>query len=115
MGPNGRGITGSYNVLTTTNSAGTFTVAPSALPKGFQGAQVVVVGEVDQAGLAGLASAQQHNFRIDQTPPTITGIGQINGTTPPSPANLSSLQSLTLDVQDPVNPTSGITWRPPRR
>jgi len=53
--------------------------------------------------LAGLSSSQQYAFRIDKTPPTITGIGQINGAAPPSPPNLSLLQSLTLDVQDPVN------------
>ena len=103
MGGGGRGHVGNYDILATTNSVGTFTIAPPALPEGYQRAQVVVVGAVDQPGLAGLSSSQQYAFRIDKTPPTITGIGQINGAAPPSPPNLSLLQSLTLDVQDPVN------------
>ena len=103
VGGGGRGHVGTYDILATTNSVGTFTIAPPALPEGYQRAQVVVVGAVDHPGLAGLSSSQQYAFRIDKTPPTITGIGQINGAAPPSPANLSLLQSLTLDVQDPVN------------
>src|SRR5271157_1439857 len=101
--PNYRGYVGNYDVLTTTNAAGTFTVAPPALPEGFQRAQVVVVGQADQPPLPGFSSSQQHAFRIDKTAPLVTG-GLINGVTPLSPPpNLSSLQSLTLDVVDPVN------------
>ena len=103
VGGGGRGYTGNFDVQATTNSAGTFTIAAPPLPEGFQQSQIVVVGQADQPPLPGLSSSHISAFRIDKTPPLVSGVGQVNGATPPSPSNLSSLQSLTFNVTDPVN------------
>ena len=108
VGGGGRGFTGSYDVQVTTNAAGTFAVTPSVpLPQGYQSAQIVVLGEADSPPLPGYSSAKQSAFRIDVTPPSVTGISQVNGTPTSSPTtpptNLSTLSSLTFNVQDPVN------------
>src|SRR5271157_1579314 len=101
--PNYIGFVGNYDVPATTNSAGTFTIAPPALPEGFQYAQVVVVGLPDNP--PGLSSSQEYAFRIDKSPPTVLGVASVNGAPPPTPSNFSSLQTLTLNVQDPVKQT----------
>ena len=79
VGGGGRGYTGTYDVSVTTNSAGTFSVSAPVLPEGFQSAMVVVVGQADLPPLPGLSSQQQHSFRIDKTPPLVTGVSQVNG------------------------------------
>ncbi len=53
VGGGGRGYSGTYDVLTTTDSTGTFTVTAPPLPEGFQYAVAVVVGQPDQPPLPG--------------------------------------------------------------
>jgi hypothetical protein len=121
VGSGGRGITGSFDLHVNTDASGAFTIPVSAisgspvLPEGFQRAQAVVVGQTD-AGGAGLASSQSHAFRTDYTKPTVTA-ARLTATspilpTPPSTTPLSSLQTLTLFVQDQVNPTTSFLATP---
>src|SRR5208282_1285545 len=121
VGTGGRGVTytsGSAVEPEVTNASGSFTVAAPTLPEGLQSVGIVVVGEEDRVGPPtpppndGLASFQQYSFRIDTTAPQVTAVGQINGAAPPSPPNLSLLQTLTLDVEDPVKPTSSYLATP---
>jgi len=113
VGLSGRGFTGSYDELVTTDANGTFTVTPPGppngpLPQGFQEAIAVVVGQVDQPPQAGLASSYTDAFRIDNTAPMITSARTPTVNPLPLPGgvtNVPSLTSLTLVVQDPVLPT----------
>ncbi|MGP0069534.1 MAG: S8 family serine peptidase, partial [Isosphaeraceae bacterium] len=113
VGSSGRGYTGSYNLVVTTNADGSFSVtAPSALPEGFQDAVAVVVGQADSPPLPGLASTYTDAFRIDKTAPEITAASFAQGgtalplpnQTPTNTTNITSLSSLSLTVVDPVNP-----------
>jgi hypothetical protein len=118
----GRGYVGSFDVSTTTDASGTFTVtAPPNLVEGFQSAVAVVVGQADQPPLPGLSSSLTDDFRIDKTPPQILSASLTQGgaTLPlPNPvpgepagtphiSNLSSLSTLSLNVVDMITPTSG--------
>ena len=68
-GPNGRGFAGSFDVTTTTNATGHFTIQAPSLPEGYQTVRIVVVGEPDIPPQAGLSSSFDHSFRIDTTGP----------------------------------------------
>src|SRR5262249_39375111 len=80
---------------------------PATLPEGFQRAQVVVVGQsaVDTTK-PGLASAQDHAFRIDNTPPQVASSSLAAGST------INQLSSISLSVVDNSNPTSGFLATP---
>ncbi len=112
VGAGGRGYTGAYDMVVTTDANGQFTfTAPSALPEGFQGVQAVVVGQIDTAPLPGLASSYEDVFRIDKTAPEITGASFVPGgaalALPNGPApnttSIAALTTLSLNVTDPVN------------
>ena len=95
--------------------SGTFTITAPVLPEGFQYAQIVVVGQADQPPLPGFSSSQDHAFRIDQTAPSghsewPRSTARLRSRRPITP----SLQSLTLNVQDPVL-NRRPTWRRPLR
>ena len=109
VGAGGRGFVGHYDVVTTTNALGQFTVfyPPGVLPlpEGENRVRVVVVGQPDSPPLAGLSSSQDLAFRIDRTDPYIgTTPSGAPGSSIPENANINSLPSLTLNVIDPVNP-----------
>ncbi len=113
VGASGRGYTGNYNVLVTTDSVGTFTLTvPAALPEGFQDAVAVVVGQPDSPPLPGLSSTYTDAFRIDKTAPQITAASFTQGgaalnlpnQTPSNTTNITGLSSLYLTAVDPVNP-----------
>ncbi len=79
-GQGGRGYNGTFDYQVTTNSVGTFTVTPTTpLPQGFQSAEAVVVGQPDAPPLPGYSSGYLDNFRIDETPPVITGASFTSG------------------------------------
>ncbi|HZW35120.1 MAG TPA: S8 family serine peptidase, partial [Isosphaeraceae bacterium] len=112
-GGGGRGFTGTYDEEVATDANGVFTVTPpAALTEGFQYAAAVVVGQPDQPPLPGYASLDEDAFRIDKTPPQITGASLTPGGAPlplpnggqPNVTNVPGLSTLTLNVQDPVNP-----------
>ncbi len=75
VGANGRGFVGQYDVETTTNALGQFTVNYPAgvqpLPEGENRVRVVVVGQPDLPPQAGLSSSQDYAFRIDQSDPYV--------------------------------------------
>ena len=110
VGANGRGFVGHFDVQTVTNSLGQFTInlpAGVTLPDGLNRVRVVVIGQPDQPPFPGMSSAQDSSFRIDTTLPYVgspaTGIP---ATSIPQNANVNSLSTLTLNVVDPVNPTT---------
>ena len=80
----------------------------------------MVVGQPDQPPLPGLAPSLTDNFRIDKTPPQITGASFTQGGTAlplpnagsPNITNVSSLSTLSLNVVDVVNPPSGAFGTP---
>ena len=78
-GPGGRGFTGTYTEVVTTDANGTFTATSSGLLQGFQPVVAVVVGQADQPPLPGLSSSYTDNFRIDLTAPQITGASFVDG------------------------------------
>ncbi len=109
VGGGGRGYSGTYDVLTTTNSSGGFTVTAPNLPEGFQYAVALVVGQPDNPPLPGFSSTLTDSFRIDKTAPEITSASDSQGALflpnqQPNTNNVSSLSSLALTVLDPVNP-----------
>jgi hypothetical protein len=112
VGGGGRGFTGSFDLSTTTNSSGAFSVTAPPLVQGFQTAVAVVVGQIDSPPLPGLSSALSDAFRIDQTPPQITTASLTQGGAAlplpnggsPNTTNVSSLTGLSLSVVDPINP-----------
>ena len=100
VGGGGRGYSGTYDVLTTTDSTGTFTVTAPALPEGFQYAVAVVVGQPDQPPLPGYASSATDAFRIDKTAPQITGRDRSAGSRPAASAQRRAAQHhLSLQPQ----------------
>src|SRR5262249_39395257 len=73
-GGGGRGFVGTVDIEVTTDANGSFTVTPpAALAEGFQNAVAVVVGQADKPPLPGFSSSFTAAFRIDKTPPQITG------------------------------------------
>src|SRR5205807_901169 len=80
--------------------------------------RLVVIGQPDSPPLPGLSSPFDHVFRIDETPPTIVSasIAPGTGTLPLGPpgTTLARLTSLSLDVVDPINPTTGPLATPPQ-
>ena len=109
VGSNGRGLNGHFDVQTTTDAFGRFTVkyptgfAP--LPEGTNRVRVVVVGAADQPPFPGLASAQDSSFRIDTSDPYIGQPASGGPATSILPGqNINSLTNLTLNIVDPVNP-----------
>ena len=108
VGGGGRGYVGTtYDVFVTTDASGKFVISPPALPEGFQRAQIVAVGQPDQPPLPGLSSALTRAFRIDKTPPEVLSASLTPGgptlPQPPNTNNLATLQTLSLNVTDPVN------------
>jgi large repetitive protein len=108
IGANGRGFVGNFDVITTTNAAGQFTVtAPANLPNGFNTARFVVIGPPDKPPLPGFAASQDLTFRVDTTLPTLDDSGtHPDGSTIPQGAQLNSLTNLTLFFVDPVLPSA---------
>ena len=111
-GGGGRGFVGTFDAQVATDANGVFTVTPpSTLTEGFQYATAVVVGQPDQPPLPGFSSSLSNAFRIDTTPPQITGASFTPGGPPlplpnggqPNVTFASGLTTLTLNVQDPVN------------
>ena len=113
VGSGGRGFTGHFDVQTTTNSLGQFTINyPAALaalgevlPDGLNQVRIVVVGAPDLPPLPGLSSVQNTSFRVDTTDPTVAappsgGVASsiVNG------ENINSLSTLTLSIVDGVLP-----------
>ena len=110
VGAGGRGFSGSYSEVVTTDANGTFNVTSSGLLQGFQNVVAVVVGQPDSPPLPGLASSYTDTFRIDETAPQITGASIDGGPSLPLPTSpqpnvtpLNSLTSLTLTAVDNVN------------
>ena len=68
---NGRGFTGNYEVLATTNANGSFTFTAPFLPEGYTQVRLVVIGQADSPPLPGLSSAFNSAFRIDNTAPQV--------------------------------------------
>jgi len=113
LGSGGRGFSGSYDLQVITDANGGFTfTAPQPLPEGFQTVQAVVVGQADSPPLPGYSSAKEDAFRIDLTPPQITGASFLPGGAQlplpngpqPTITQVSSLTNLSLYAVDPVNP-----------
>src|SRR5205814_707105 len=105
-----RGFVGTFDSQVTTDASSVFTVTPpSALTEGFQCAVAVVVGQPDQPPLPGYSSTSFDAFRIDKNPPQITSASATPGGLPliSGQINLSSLTTLTLNVADWSNPSSG--------
>jgi large repetitive protein len=103
-GTGGRGFSGqpdaSY-VFATTDSLGRFTFqAPANLPDGFNTVRVVPVGAPDAPPLPGLSTVKDQSFRVDTSIPTVLSASI------PSGAVLSSLTSISLNVTDPVLPST---------
>ncbi len=116
VGAGGRGFTGTYDLLVTTDANGAFSFTAPPLPEGFQHVQAVAVGQVDTPPLPGLASSLEDAFRIDKTAPQITGASFTPGgptlPLPNSPApnvtDVPALTTLTLNVVDPVAQASSV-------
>ena len=103
---------GNYDVLATTNANGSFTLTAPYLPEGYTQVRLVVIGQADAPPLPGLSSVFNSAFRIDNTAPIVTAATLAPGGSalPPGSAaatDLNSLTNLSLDVEDPINPTSG--------
>ncbi len=112
VGAGGRGYSGSYDMVVTTDANGQFSFTPpSVLPEGFQGVQAVAVGQIDTSPLPGLSSSYEDVFRIDKTAPQITSASFVAGgpalPLPNGPApnttSIASLATLSLNVTDPVS------------
>jgi len=100
VGGGGRGFVGNPDVLVRTDVNGNFTFqAPFNLPDGLQGVRIVVVGQSEIPGGAGLASQTDLTFRIDTTTPLISS------TSIPYGAHVAALPSISLFALDVVNPT----------
>ncbi len=111
VGGGGRGFTGTFTEMVTTDANGAFTVTSSGLLQGFQKVVAVVIGEPDQPPLPGLSSSFTDAFRIDLTDPVISGASfLVNGTPLPLPNSpapnitpVPGLTTLTLNVTDAVS------------
>jgi hypothetical protein len=100
VGAGGRGFRGTPDLLVTTDANGNFRFrAPVDLPDGFNTVRIVVVGQSDLPPLPGLATRFDQSFRIDTTTPQAT-------TSVAQNARLSTLTSLSIDIVDPILPTS---------
>ena len=106
---NGRGLNGHFDVQTTTDAFGRFTIKYPAgfapLPEGTNRVRVVVIGAADQPPFPGLATAHDTSFRVDTSNPYIgqpTSGGPATSILPGQ--NINSLTNLTLNIVDPVNP-----------
>ena len=104
VGANGRGFVGHFDVQTTTNALGQFTInypaGVSPLPDGENRVRIVVIGANDLPPFPGLSSSLDYAFRVDTTDPYVSTSSIAEG------QNISSLSSLTLNVVDPISPTT---------
>ena len=104
QGPNGRGYTvgSSVDVQTTTDAQGHFSFqTPSNLPDGLLTVRVIVVGQADQAGVAGLSAQFDKSIRVDTTSPIVSPVGIAQG------SMLNNLDAgVSLAVTDPVLPNT---------
>ncbi len=122
VGSGGRGYSGVPDVTVTTDANGAFTVAPPSTGrcrKGFQYVAAVVVGQPDSPPLPGLSGpipgqpTYTDAFRIDKTPPQITGASftqggatlPLPGSPQPNITDVPALTTLTLNVIDYSNPS----------
>ena len=100
VGAGGRGFVGTPDVLVRTDINGNFTFqSPFNLPDGLQSVRIVVVGQSELPGNAGLASQTDLTFRIDTTTPLISSA------TIPYGAHVAALPAISLFALDVVNPT----------
>jgi hypothetical protein len=115
-GSGGRGFTGSFDVTATTNATGGFVIQAPFLPEGYETVRVVVIGQPDSPPLPGLSASRDQSFRIDHTAPFVNDATLVpGGAALPggnTGATLSGLSTLSLNVYDPVNPTSGALATP---
>ena len=109
----GRGVVGQYDVIARTDANGRFTInypaGVSPLPEGQNQIRVVVVGQPDAPNVAGLSSSITTTFQVDRT---LAYVGTLNGTSPTSvlqDSSINSLSTMTISVVDPVNPTSRVS------
>jgi hypothetical protein len=126
-GPNGRGFSGSFDVKTQTDVNGHFVIQAPSLFEGYQTVRVLVIGAPDIPPQAGLSSAFDHAFRVDNFSPQIgvpssTPGVPLNAVTltpggtplPLTGTNLASLSTLSLNVIDPMSPATGPLATPPQ-
>ena len=100
VGPNGRGFVGNPDLLVTTDASGHFTFqAPFNLPDGLQSVRIVVVGQSEISGTAGLSSQTDLSFRIDTTTPLVSGASIPYG------GRVAALPGISLFAVDVVNPS----------
>jgi large repetitive protein len=124
VGGGGRGFTGTYDAVVTTDADGAFSVTPpAALPQGFQTVAAVAVGQPDSPPLPGLSGpvvgqpTYTDAFRIDTTAPQIIGASFTQGGAPlalpgspqPNTTDVPGLTTLTLNVIDDSNPNPNIS------
>ncbi len=109
-GNGSRGFTGHFDVQTTTNARGQFTINYPAglppLPEGENRLRIVVVGQPDSPPFPGLSTLFDTAFRIDQTLAYVGNPDGSQATSIPENANINSLTALSVNVLDPVNPTT---------
>ena len=107
-GVGGRGYSGNYDVLTTTDAAGRFFItAPANLPDGLNRVRFLAIGQTDRAPLPGLSSTLDISFRVDTSRPMIDTSGSHpSGASLPNNTAISSLPNLTLYFTDPVQPSA---------
>ncbi|MFO0954058.1 MAG: hypothetical protein U0835_23465 [Isosphaeraceae bacterium] len=104
----------------TTDANGRFEFTAPTLPEGFSSVKIVVVGQPDLANNPnGLASETIRSFRVDLTPPHVTGASLTpGGAALPLPAPgvapipVQQLTSLSLSVIDYSNPSSSALATP---
>ncbi len=108
LGGNRRGFSGQFDVMTTTDALGRFTINYPAnapvLPEGENLVRVVVIGQPDQPPFPGFSDQRDTAFRVDKSLPYIGTVDGTQATSIAQGANINGLSSLTLDVVDPVNP-----------
>ncbi len=111
IGPGGRGFTGSYDAVVTTDANGNFTVVYPAglakLPDGLNRVRFLAIAQPDAPPLPGFSVLLDQSFRVDTTLP-----GMDTGSTHPSGASLlqgatiSSLSNLSVFFSDSVLPSN---------
>jgi hypothetical protein len=111
VGASGRGFNGHYDVQTTTDAQGRFTILYppglniAGLPDGLNQVRIVVVGAPDAPPLPGLAAAQTTSFRVDTTLPIVSPPAAGGPATSIVPGQqINSLTNLTINFADPVAP-----------
>jgi hypothetical protein len=114
VGGGDRGFKGWVDAQAKTDANGTFTIQAPNLPEGFNGIRVVVQGLPDQAVVPGFSSLFQTSIRVDRTPPDIVSASLTAGSQPLPliGSNLASLSTISLNVMDVANPSSGILATP---